>query len=105
MVRVIRERMLAAQNKQRSYANPKRRDHVFKVGDRVFLKVSPMKGVMRFRKKGKLAPCYCNTRDFRESGISFRWTFKNTRLAFVASISHRLTYEGPNWVIQKPMVS
>ena len=30
----------------------------FQEGDRVFLKVSPMKGVMRFGKKGKLAPCY-----------------------------------------------
>ena len=33
-------------------------DHVINVGDWVFLKVSPMKGVMRFEKKGKLAPQY-----------------------------------------------
>ena len=58
VVKLIRERMLSAQSRQRSYADPKRRDHVFKVGDRVFLKVSPMKGVMRFGKKGKLAPRY-----------------------------------------------
>ena len=58
MVKLIRERLRATQSRRRSYANPKRKDNVFRVGDRVFLKVSPMKGVMRFRKKGKLAPCY-----------------------------------------------
>ena len=50
--------MLTAQSKQCNYAYPKRKDHVFKVGDKIFLKASPMKGVMRFRKKGKLAPQY-----------------------------------------------
>ena len=58
VVKLIRQRMQTAQSRQRSYADPKRRDHVFKVGDRVFLKVSPMKGVMRFGRKGKLAPRY-----------------------------------------------
>ena len=58
VVKIIRERMLSAQSRQRSYANRKRREHVFKVGDQVFLKISPMKGVMRFGKRGKLAPRY-----------------------------------------------
>ena len=49
---------MTAQSRQRSYADPKRKDHVFKVGDRVFLKVSPMKGVLRFGKKGKLTSRY-----------------------------------------------
>ena len=55
VVKLVRERLLAAQDRQRSYANPKRRDHVFKEGDQVFLKVSPMKGVLWFGKKGKLS--------------------------------------------------
>jgi hypothetical protein len=48
--------MSAAQSRQKSYADNRRRPLEFKVGDRVFLKVSPMRGVMRFRKKGKLSP-------------------------------------------------
>ena len=43
-------------SRQKSYADPKRKVVLFFVGDLVFLKVSPMKGVMRFGKKGKLAP-------------------------------------------------
>ena len=38
------------------YADQRRRPLKFEVGDLVFLKVSPMRGVMRFGKKGKLAP-------------------------------------------------
>jgi hypothetical protein len=50
--------MLAAQSRQKSYADTRRRKLEFEVGDQVFLKVSPMKGVMRFCKKGKLSPRY-----------------------------------------------
>ena len=42
----------------KSYADSKRKDVLFSAGDLVFLKISPMKGVMRFGKKGKLAPRY-----------------------------------------------
>jgi hypothetical protein len=48
--------MSAAQSRQKSYADKRRRPLEFKVGDRVFLKVSPMRGVMRSDKKGKLSP-------------------------------------------------
>jgi hypothetical protein len=46
--------MSAAQSRQKSYADNQRRPLEFEVGNRVFLKVSPMKGVMWFGKKGKL---------------------------------------------------
>jgi hypothetical protein len=55
-VRVIKEKISAAQSRQKSYADNQRRPLEFEVGDRVFLKVSPMRGVMRFGKKGKLSP-------------------------------------------------
>ena len=55
-IALIRQRMLAAQSRQKSYADAKRRDVEFQVGDQVFLKISPMKGVKRFGKKGKLSP-------------------------------------------------
>ncbi|TYJ96191.1 putative polyprotein [Cucumis melo var. makuwa] len=52
----IRARMLTTQSKQKSYADERRRDLEFDVEDMVFLKVAPMKGVLRFEKKGKLSP-------------------------------------------------
>ncbi|XP_073119964.1 uncharacterized protein [Henckelia pumila] len=54
----IRDRILTAQSRQKSYADQRRKDLEFEVGDHVFLKVSPWKGVMRFGKKGKLSPRY-----------------------------------------------
>ena len=57
-IRVIRDRLLAAQSMQRSYADHRRRPLEFQVGDHVFFRVSPCKGVFRFGKNGKLAPRY-----------------------------------------------
>ena len=55
-LQVIRANLKAAQDRQKSYANLKRADIEFSVGDKVFLKISPWKGVIRFGKKGKLSP-------------------------------------------------
>nr|GEY13053.1 putative reverse transcriptase domain, ribonuclease H-like domain, aspartic peptidase domain protein [Tanacetum cinerariifolium] len=54
----IRQCLQAARDRQRSYANVKRKPLEFQVGDRVMLKVSPQKGVIRFEKRGKLNPRY-----------------------------------------------
>ncbi|GJT30495.1 putative reverse transcriptase domain-containing protein [Tanacetum coccineum] len=48
----------ATSDRQRSYANVRRKPLEFQVGDRVILKVSPQKGVIRFIKRGKLNPQY-----------------------------------------------
>ncbi|GKD70872.1 hypothetical protein Tco_1324962, partial [Tanacetum coccineum] len=48
--------MQAARDRQKSYANLKRKPMEFEVGDKVMLKVSPWKGVVRFGKRGKLNP-------------------------------------------------
>ncbi|XP_047326921.1 uncharacterized protein LOC124930637 [Impatiens glandulifera] len=58
LVSKIRERLLTAQSRQKSYADKKRRDLKFERGDHVFLKVSPCKGIIRLGKKGKLNPRY-----------------------------------------------
>ncbi|XP_073133602.1 uncharacterized protein [Henckelia pumila] len=58
IVAQIRERMRTAQSRQKNYADRRRRDLEFAVGDHVFFKVSPMKGVMRFGRRGKLNPRY-----------------------------------------------
>ncbi|GJY99348.1 putative reverse transcriptase domain-containing protein [Tanacetum coccineum] len=55
---LIKQRMQAAQDRQKSYADQKRKPMEFEVGDRVMLKVSPWKGVVRFGKRGKLNPRY-----------------------------------------------
>ncbi|KAD6796412.1 hypothetical protein E3N88_07308 [Mikania micrantha] len=52
----IRAYLKAAQDRQKSYADKRRRPIEFQVGDFVLLKVSPWKGVIRFRKQGKLSP-------------------------------------------------
>nr|GEV13030.1 hypothetical protein [Tanacetum cinerariifolium]GEW74923.1 hypothetical protein [Tanacetum cinerariifolium] len=52
----IKSRIQAAHGRQKSYANIRRKPLDFEVGNRVMLKVSPWKGVVHFRKRGKLNP-------------------------------------------------
>nr|GEV40398.1 putative reverse transcriptase domain-containing protein [Tanacetum cinerariifolium]GEZ64287.1 putative reverse transcriptase domain-containing protein [Tanacetum cinerariifolium] len=51
---LIKQRIQAAQDRQKSYVDLKRKPMEFEVGDRVMLKVSPWKGVVRFGNRGKL---------------------------------------------------
>ncbi|KAA0057631.1 pol protein [Cucumis melo var. makuwa] len=55
-IQKIRSRMQTAQSRQKSYADVRRKDLEFDVGDKVFLKVAPMKRVLRFERRGKLSP-------------------------------------------------
>ncbi|GKE49667.1 hypothetical protein Tco_1480925, partial [Tanacetum coccineum] len=55
---LIKQRIQAARDHQKSYADVRRKPLEFQVGDRVMLKVSPWKGVIHFRKWGKLNPMY-----------------------------------------------
>ena len=57
-VTLIKKRLETTASRHKNYANLKRRDVELQIGDYVFLIVSPMKGVMRFGKKKKLAPRY-----------------------------------------------
>ncbi|KAI3701167.1 hypothetical protein L2E82_45814 [Cichorium intybus] len=57
-IKVIQANMKAAQDKQKSYADLKKRPYDLKEGELVMLKVSPWKGVVRFGKRGKLSPRY-----------------------------------------------
>jgi hypothetical protein len=57
-IKMVRENMKIAQSRQWSYADTRRRELSFEVGDFVYLKVSPIREVRRFRVKGKLAPRY-----------------------------------------------
>ena len=55
-VQLIKWRLETARNRSKSYTNVRRRPLAFKVGDLVFLKVSPKYGVTRFGMKGKISP-------------------------------------------------
>jgi hypothetical protein len=57
-VQMVCESLKVAQTQQKSYADKRRRDLSFEIGDFVYVKVSPMRGTRRFKVKGKLAPRY-----------------------------------------------
>jgi hypothetical protein len=66
-VRVIKKNLEAAQARQKSYHDKRRKPLQFEVGDHVYLKVSPTKGVQRFGIKGKLAPRYIGPYEIKET--------------------------------------
>ena len=55
-VKLIRDKLKVAQSRQKSYADSKRKETVYEVGDSAYLRVSPLRGTKRFGVKGKLAP-------------------------------------------------
>ena len=65
-----------ASDRQKSYANLKRRDIEYEVGDKVFLKVSPWRKILRFGKKGKLSPRFIGSYEVLErvSLVAYRST-------------------------------
>ncbi|CAL9004570.1 unnamed protein product [Prunus brigantina] len=65
-VKMIKEKLKIAQDRQKSYADNRSKDLEFVVGDWVFLKLSPWKGVMRFGKRGKLSPRYIGPYEITE---------------------------------------
>ncbi|XP_022876882.1 uncharacterized protein LOC111395103 [Olea europaea var. sylvestris] len=57
-VKIIKEKLKTTQDRQKNYVDRCRRNLEFDVGDRVFLRLSPWKGVIKFGKRGKLSPRY-----------------------------------------------
>ncbi|GJY48989.1 putative reverse transcriptase domain-containing protein [Tanacetum coccineum] len=62
----IKHRLQASRDRQKSYADKRRKPLEFQVGDKVMLKVSPWKGVIRFGKQGKLNPRYIGLLHFAQ---------------------------------------
>ncbi|GKA08648.1 putative nucleotidyltransferase, ribonuclease H [Tanacetum coccineum] len=82
-VAVAKEKLKEARSRQKSYADKHRRDLEFQAGDRVFLKVSPFRGVKRFGIKGKLSPRFIGPFEILEriGEVSYR-------LALPPQLSH-----------------
>ena len=56
VVHIIKNRLQIAYSRQKSYADNSRRDLEFEEGDKLYLRISPIKGVVRFCKKVKWSP-------------------------------------------------
>nr|GEX26371.1 hypothetical protein [Tanacetum cinerariifolium] len=86
----IKDRLKATRDRQKSYADKRRKPLEFSVGDYVLLKVSPWKGVVRFRKKGKLKPRFVGPFEIIEKIglVSYRLDFPCQTLRSVWLIQH-----------------
>ncbi|KAK5771821.1 hypothetical protein PVK06_048067 [Gossypium arboreum] len=65
-VKVIKDCLRTASDRQKSYADLKRKEIEYQVGNKVFLKVSPWKKVLRFCRKGKLSPLFIGPYEITE---------------------------------------
>ena len=88
-VKLIRSRLKAAQDRQKSYAAQYRRKMEYEVGNKVFLKVAPWRGILRFGKQGKLSPRYVGPYEILErvGPLAYRLTLP-PELAQVHNIFH-----------------
>ena len=73
-VQIIQQRLKAASDRQRSYANLKRKNIEYEVGDKVFLKVSPWKKILLFGRKGKPSPRFIGPYEIleRDGPVAYR---------------------------------
>ncbi|KAL0285964.1 UNVERIFIED_CONTAM: Transposon Ty3-G Gag-Pol polyprotein [Sesamum calycinum] len=65
-IQTVKKCLKAAQDRQKSYADKHRREMEYEVGEKVFLKVSPWRGILRFGKQGKLSPRYIGPYEILE---------------------------------------
>ncbi|XP_076915427.1 uncharacterized protein LOC143574773 [Bidens hawaiensis] len=97
-VTIAREKLKEAQSRQKSYADQHRRALEFQVGDHVFLKVSPCRGVRRFGIKGKLSPRYIGPFEILEriGEVSYRLALP-PQLSHVHNVFHVSLLRGYNY--------
>ena len=106
-VNIIRVRLKAAQDRQKSYADKRRKDLELEVEDQVFLKLSPWKGVVRFGKRGKLSPRYIGPFEIVEriGPVAYRLDLPK-ELSRVHNVFHisilRKYISDPSHVIETP---
>jgi len=88
-VQIIRENMRTAQSRQKSYADTRHTKLEFEAGDYVYLKVSPIRGLHRFKVKGKLSPRYIGPFQVleRRGEVAYQLEFP-ARLSDVHNVFH-----------------
>ena len=108
-IKMIQDRLKVAQDRQKSYADTNRRELEFQEGDWVFLKVSPMKGVVRFGKRGKLNPRYVGPFEILEKigPVAYRLAltpeFSNVHDVFHVSMLRKYVAD-PTHVLEQPPI-
>ncbi|RVW81235.1 Transposon Ty3-G Gag-Pol polyprotein [Vitis vinifera] len=103
-IQLIKEKLKTAQDRQKSYADKRRRPLEFEEGDWVFVKVSPRRGIFRFGKKGKLAPRFVGPFqiDKRVGTVAYKLILPQ-QLSLVHDVFHvsmlRKCTPDPTWVV------
>jgi hypothetical protein len=88
-IHMVRENLRVAQSRQKSYADHRRRELSFEVGDFVYLKVSPMRGLHHFKVRGKLASRFIGPFKILEKGGEVAYQFElPPQLSDVHDVSH-----------------
>ena len=88
-VRIIKQRLKASSDKQKLYADLKRKDIEYEVEDKVFLKVSPWRKILRFGNKGKLSLRFIGPYEISEiiGSVAYRMAFP-PKLAKLNNVFH-----------------
>ncbi|KAL0298737.1 UNVERIFIED_CONTAM: Retrovirus-related Pol polyprotein from transposon [Sesamum radiatum] len=108
-IQIVKKCLKAAQDRQKSYVDKNRRETEYGVGDKVFLKVSPCKGILRFGKQGKLSPRYIGLYEIIERirPLAYRLALP-AELSQIHDIFHvsmlRRYRSDPSHVIHEPEV-
>ncbi|KAL0420441.1 UNVERIFIED_CONTAM: hypothetical protein Slati_3067000 [Sesamum latifolium] len=108
-VHLIRQRIQTAQARQKSYADNRRRDLEFSVGDKGFLKISPRQGITRFGKRNKLKPRYIGPFEIikRIGRVAYKVNLPSntSRIHDVFHVSHlKKYYPDPSHILQPDTV-
>ena len=111
-IKIIREKLISAQSRQKLYADRHSRPLEFEMGDHVFLKVSPCRGLQRFGQSGKLAPRFIGPFEILEriGAVAYRLAlppqlpdvhnvFHVSMLRRYNSDPHRKPYPDPSHVL------
>ncbi|KAK6150835.1 hypothetical protein DH2020_015767 [Rehmannia glutinosa] len=89
VIKKIIDRIKTAQDRQKSYTDTRRKDLQFEAGEKVFLRIAPMKGVVRFGKKGKLKPRFIGPFEILEriGDVAYRLAL-SPELAIIHNVFH-----------------
>ncbi|KAL2237891.1 UNVERIFIED_CONTAM: Transposon Tf2-11 polyprotein [Sesamum indicum] len=108
-VQVVKKCLKAEQDRQKSYVDQHRREMEYEVGDKVFLKISPWRGILRFGKHGKLSPRYIGPYEIIERirQLAYRLALP-TELSQIHDVFHLLMLRryrsDPNHIIREPEI-